>query len=138
MTTKGFLYHDTTVVSPIYSEQWHVYPPAYDIVDNYPHPRDEVIDVKDPRDFPYGQYTSRLNLIPRQEYQTRLFCNGRSDAEGYIYDLFTINDISFRENMTRILKQKLRQRYRHNGYDTFSPYTSNFTPEIENFYNINK
>lgn len=134
MTAKGFLYQ--TVTPPIYSEVWHVRPPAYDIFDNYPNypKRDEedniLNDPSDPRDYPYAQYTNRLNLLPRQETHVRLFCNGRAESQGYVNNLFTMNDVAFRENMTRILKKKLHQRYRHNCYDLFSPYLQNFSSII--------
>ena len=124
MTKPGFLYQ--TVTPPIYAEEWHVRPPAYDIFDNYPEKQDPCFeDPMDPRDYPYAQYTTRTNLLPRDEKNTRLFCNGRAQSQEYIYSLITKNDIAFRENMTRILKKKLHQRYRHNCYDLFSPYLQN-------------
>jgi hypothetical protein len=125
-----FLYY--TVTPPLYAEEWHVRPPAYDIYDSYPESNDdyESEDTKDPRDYPYAQYTNRINLLPRQAEKIRLFCNEKAKSQEYVNNLFTMDTIAFRENMTRILKKKLHQRYRHDCYDLFSPYLQNFSEQL--------
>ena len=112
-------------VSPIFAEEWHVRPPVYDLYVNRPPPRQPIPKkIEDPRDYPYGQYLTRTNLLPSNERQVNLFCNKKGSAVGYVNSLFTQQEIAFRENMTRILKKKLKRRYRHECNDTFSPFFS--------------
>ncbi len=120
-----------TTVSPIFAEEWHVRPPAYDIYDNYPDYCEDVPinKILDPRDFPYGQYLTRVNLLPSDErkvalYNTCKYFYKEPSPIGYINSKFVIDDITFRDNMTRINKKLLARRFRHNCNDTFSPYNS--------------
>lgn len=122
MTQPGFSFFSTTV-EPIVAQDYYVRPPAYDIFENTPATNEPYADdIKDPRDYPYMQYQTKLNLLPRQERNVKLFCNGLAPAREYVYSLYTMNDIAFRENVTRILKKKMKQRYRHDCMDTWSPY----------------
>lgn len=124
---SSFTPFEHLTVSPMYAEEWHVRPPAYDIYANYPAivpPYEQVNKVDDPRDYPYGQYLTTTNLLPQDERKIDLFCNSKSSALGYINSTFVMNDIAYRENMTRILKKKLARRFRHECNDTFSPYYS--------------
>jgi hypothetical protein len=113
------------VTSPIFAEEWHVRPPAYDIYVNYPpkYPPDINV-IKDPRMYPYAQYLTLTNLIPKDEYKVTLFCNGLGNALGYMNSEFTRDDVAFRDNISRIHKLKLARRFRNNCNDTFSPYQS--------------
>jgi hypothetical protein len=113
------------VTSPIYAEEWHIRPPAYDIYINYP-PKypPNINNIKDPRLFPYAQYLTDTNLLPADEHKTVLFCNGQGNAIDYINSQFVRQNIAFREGITRIQKLKLARRFRNNCYDTFSPYNS--------------
>lgn len=114
-----------TTVSPIFAEEWHIRPPAYDLYENRV-PEREYIENKidDPRNYPYAQYLTKTNLLPHDQKQVNLYCNGLGSARGYINSNFTQHDIAFRENMTRILKKKLQRRFRHECNDSFSPYRS--------------
>lgn len=112
-------------VSPLYAEEWHVRPPSYDIYTNVPVETDKKINnIEDPRDYPYGQYLCNTNILPSQDKHISLYCNGKACALGYINSNFAQHDIAYRENMTRILKLKMKRRFRHNTYDTFSPFNS--------------
>lgn len=114
-------------VSPMYAEEWHVRPPVYDLYINQPlreREYQQINKIDDPRDYPYGQYLTTTNLLPGDEKKIALYCNSKSNALGYINSTFTMNDIAFRENMTRIMKKKLARRFRHECNDTFSPYYS--------------
>ncbi len=112
-------------VSPMFAYEWHVIPPAYDLYYAKPPKNQELKDLStDPQSYPYGQYHSITNLIPYQEKKVHLFCNGKSNAIGYINSEFTAHDIANRENIQHIPKLILKNRYRHDCYDTFSPFNS--------------
>jgi hypothetical protein len=118
---------DHMATSPIFAEEWHVRPPAYDLYINRPRKIEPILipnKIEDPRDFPYGQYLTTTNLLPGEEKKVDLFCNKKSSALSYINNEFTRQEVAFRENMTRILKKKLKRRFRHDCYDLWSPYNS--------------
>ena len=116
-----------TVVSPTYSEEWQIPPPAYDIYTNVPsssNPQRFDTPMK-PQAYPYGQYLTRTNLLPSDEYYTHLGCGGTQSARSYANSAFTRHSIAFRDNMTQIYKKKLNRRFRNSsGQDSFSPYNS--------------
>ena len=115
-----------TVVSPTYSEEWHNPPPAYDLYTNTTsihNPQTFETPLK-PQSYPYGQYLTRTNLLPSDEYYTHLGCGGTQTARSYANSAYLRNDLQFRENMMRIYKKKLNRRFRQNNLDTFSPYNS--------------
>lgn len=112
---------------PAYVDEWHVRPPAYDIYTNLPYEvykEPEVNKIEDPRDYPYGQYLTKTNLLPSDEAKVNLFFGSKSAALGYINSSFTKHDLIFRNNISTIFKQMLDRRFRHNYNDTFSPYHS--------------
>jgi hypothetical protein len=115
-----------TVVSPTFSEEWQIPPPAYDLYTNVPYPNDpQSFDTPmKPQAYPYGQYLTRTNLLPSDEYYTHLGCGGPRTARAYVNSAFTRHAIAHRENMMRIYKKKLNRRFRNNCQDTFSPYNS--------------
>jgi hypothetical protein len=119
---------ETIVVSPIFAEEYHVRPPVYDLYINRPRqdaPYKQINKIEDPRDFPYGQYLTTTNLLPGDEKKLSLYCNSKSKALGYVNSVFVMNDIAFRENMSRILLKKIKRRERHtNCNDSYSPYFS--------------
>ncbi len=115
-----------TVVSPTFSEEWHNPPPAYDLYTNTTslhNPQSFETPMK-PQSYPYGQYLTRTNLLPSDEYYTHLGCGGPRTAREYVNSAFTRHDLSFRDNMMRIYRKKLNRRFRMNCQDTFSPYNS--------------
>lgn len=115
-----------TTVSPTYSEEWQIPPPAYDIYTQVPHPDnpDTFQAPLRPQSYPYGQYLTRTNLLPSDEYYTHLGCGGPQSAREYVNSTFLRHDLAFRDNMTRIYKKSLARRFRHGCQDSYSPYHS--------------
>lgn len=116
-----------TIVAPTFAEEWQIPPPAYDIYTQVPYPgesKDTFETPLKPQSYPYGQYLTRTNLLPSDEYYTHLGCGGAKTAREYINSTFLRHDLARRENMTRIFKKKLNRRFRHNCQDTVSPYHS--------------
>lgn len=117
-----------TVVAPTFAEEWQIPPPAYDIYTQVPYPgaaSDTFMKPLQPQSYPYGQYLTRTNLLPSDEYYTHLGCGGARTAREYINSTFLRHDLAHRENMIRIFKKKLNRRFRQAGCsDTVSPYYS--------------
>ncbi len=116
-----------TIVSPTYSEEWQIPPPAYDIYTQVPYigaEKDTFEMPLQPQSYPYGQYLTKTNLLPSDEYYTHMGCGGTQTAREYANSAFLRNDLAFRENMTRVFKKSLQRRFRHNSQDTLSPYHS--------------
>lgn len=115
-----------TTVTPTFAEEWQIPPPAYDVYTQVPYPDNPDTFEKPlkPQSYPYGQYLTRTNLLPADEYYTHLGCGGPQKAREYINSTFLRHDLAFRENMMRLYKKKLSRRFRHNCQDTFSPYHS--------------
>lgn len=124
-TYKATDLHQTTV-SPTYAEEWQVIPPAYDLYSQFPEPKitDTFQTPLDPRSYPYGQYMTRTNILPSDEYKTHLMCGGVTPAREYWNHKFIRDRLAFQDNMTRLHKKKLDRRFRNNANDTFSPYNS--------------
>lgn len=112
-----------TTIAPIFSEEWQVYPPAYDILVNTP-PDVTFEEPLQPQSYPYGQYLTRTNLLPSDEYGTHMLNGGTKQARSYINSRFLAHDLAFRDNMTKLYKKKLARRWRNNCNDTFSPFNS--------------
>jgi len=115
-----------TVVSPTYAEEWQNPPPAYDLYTNVPstmYPETFETPLK-PQSYPYGQYLTKTNLLPGDEYYTHLGCGGPKTARSYVNSTFLRHDLAFRDNMIRLYKKKLNRRFRSNNNDSFSPYNS--------------
>lgn len=115
-----------TVVPPTFAEEWQIPPPAYDLYTQVPYQDapDTFEQPLQPQSYPYGQYLTRTNLLPSDEYYTHLGCGGARTAREYVNSTFLRNDLAFQDNMTKMLKKKLNRRFRHNSQDTFSPYHS--------------
>ena len=112
-----------TTVAPTFAEEWQIPPPSYDIYTSIP-AETTFYDPPDPRSYPYGQYLTKTNQLPSDEYNAHVSCGGLRDAREYINSSFTRHDLAFRDNMTRIFKKSLERAFRHNCNDTFSPYHS--------------
>lgn len=113
----------TTTVAPLFAEEWQIYPPAYDLYVNTP----PVVNFQEPlmpQSYPYGQYLTRTNLLPSDEYATHMLNGGPRQAREYVNGAFLRHTLAHRDNMTRLYKKKLARRFRHNTNDTFSPYQS--------------
>lgn len=121
-----------TIVAPTFAEEWQIPPPAYDLYTQVPYEgnaQDNFEMPLQPQAYPYGQYMTRTNLLPSDEYFTHLGCGGAKTARSYANSTFLRNDLAYRENMTRLYKKKLNRRFRNNygggaTGDTFSPYSS--------------
>ena len=115
-----------TIVSPTFSEEWQVPPPAYDLYTQVPYPNNSNFfeTPLKPQSYPYGQYLTKTNLLPSDEYYTHLGCGSPRTAREYVNSTFLRHDLARRENMTRIFKKSLARRFKHNSNDTFSPYHS--------------
>jgi hypothetical protein len=118
-----------TIIAPTFAEEWQVPPPAYDLYTQIPYPapsgyQDEFEEPLKAQSYPYGQYMTKTNLLPSDEYYLHQGCGGARTAREYQNSNFLRHDLAHRENMSRIHKKKLERRFRHNGHDTFSPFTS--------------
>ena len=112
-----------TTVAPTFAEEWQIPPPAYDLYENTP-PNATYDEPMHPQQYPYGQFMSRTNLLPSDEYATHTLNGGQRQARNYANSSFTRHALGYRENMTRLYKKSLGRRFRHNCNDTFSPFSS--------------
>ena len=115
-----------TTVTPLFSEEWQIPPPVYDLQDDGS-PIDETFEVNvDHENYPYGQYLTKTNLLPVDE-ETIYKLNktqGSTDARAFENSMFTRHTLAFREDSSRIFKKSLARRFRQNCNDTYSPYSS--------------
>lgn len=113
-----------TSVAPLFAEEWQIYPPAYDIYANVPPP----ITFEEPllpQSYPYGQYLTHTNLMPQDENAVRQMSGSPRAAREFANDAWTRHSLAFRDNMTKINKKLLAQRFQQSSlYDNFSPYNS--------------
>jgi len=115
----------TTVVAPTFAEEHRVPPPAYDQYTNVDFSPTMFQEPMRPQSYPYGQYLTRTNLLPSDEYATHMNSTGGArSAREYVNSTFTKHDLAFRENMMRTHKKSLNRRFRSNTNDTWSPYHS--------------
>jgi hypothetical protein len=114
-----------TTISPLFSEEWQILPPQEDLYVNTP-PTGRTFEEPYPvQTYPVGQYLTRTNLLPSDEYATHMLAGGPKQARDYVNSAFLRHDLGFRENMTRLYKKKLARRFRNSGtYDVFSPFSS--------------
>ncbi len=116
--------YQTTTVAPLFAEEWQIYPPAYDLYENQP-PDITFEEPMTPQSYPYGQYLTRTNLLPSDEYGTHMLNGGSKQAREYVNNSFLRHDMAHREEMTRLYKKKLERRFKHSSGigDTFSPFS---------------
>jgi hypothetical protein len=124
-TRIGDDFHET-VVAPIFAEEVRIPPPAYEMeseVDFTDIPFEEPLR---PQSYPYGQYLTRTNLLPSDEYLAHMNpTGGAKNAREFANSAFTKHTMAFRENMTRIHKKSLARRFRSNNLnDSWSPFNS--------------
>ncbi len=125
-TYLGTDFQQVTTV-PTFAEEWQIPPPAYDLYTNVPYDKEgrDTFDIPPiPQSYPYGQYLTKTNLLPSDEYYTHLGCGGAKTAREYVNSTFLRHSLANQDNMTRLLKKKLNRRFRHNSNDTYSPYHS--------------
>jgi Family of unknown function (DUF5762) len=115
----------TTVVAPVFAEEVRVPPPAYDMYTNVAYEEPPFDEPIRPQAYPYGQYLTRTNLLPSDEYFiAQNPTGGARQAREYANSKFLQHDMAFREDMTRIFKKKLARQFRHTENDTWSPFSS--------------
>jgi len=122
-----------TVVAPTFAEEWHIPEPAYDQIDadfvepGYDSYEDDFTVPTDPRSMPYGQYLTRLNMLPSDEMYARInIPGGMMKVREFANSNYTRRDLQFREDISRIHKKSIERRNRQSGRarDIFSPYKS--------------
>ena len=115
----------TTVVAPTFAEEHRIPPPAYDHYTNVDFTPSMFQEPIRPQAYPYGQYLTRTNLLPNDEYAVHMnSLGGAKSAREYVNSTFIKHDLAFRENMMRAHKKSLNRRFRHNNNDTWSPFHS--------------
>lgn len=110
----------TTVVPPLHAEEWQIPTPQYNTYELVT-PVPEEIQEEPSFASPYGRYISTSNIPTYATNVTNLSLN---DARMVMEDSFTRDTMQFRDDMTRIYKNKLDREYRHGCFDSISPYTS--------------
>ena len=132
-TTEGFtvtptynsLDFEQTSVAPLFAEEWQIYPPAYDLYENEGNPNATFMEPDKPQLYPYGQYLTRTNLLPGDEFATHMMNGGTQNAREYANSAFTRHSIAFRDQQSRLIKKIMARRYRNSNLnDSFSPFTS--------------
>jgi hypothetical protein len=114
-----------TVVPPLFAEEWDVIPPAYDLVEPNPESTAGFAQPLQPQSYPYGQYLTKTNLLPiDQEAIAVNGCGGARSAREYANGAWLRNQLAFQENITRLHKQRIARRFKHNTANTFSPFQS--------------
>lgn len=113
-----------TTVAPLFSEEWQIYPPTYDLYVEEPLPTEDLFEIPlHPQSYPFGQVLSVTNLLPNDEYHTRMLNGGVRESREYMNSAFLRNDLAFRDNLTRVYKKSLARRFRNSCNDSFSPYS---------------
>jgi len=113
----------TTVVAPLFAEEHRVPPPAYDHYTTVDFTPSMFSEPTRPQEYPYGQYLTKTNLLPGDEYTTHLNPNGGAKtAREYINSNFTKHRMAHQENIMRLHYKKLNRRFRSNKNDTYSPF----------------
>lgn len=124
--TPTYLSEDSQqlTVAPLLAEEWQLNPTTYDIVESVEQPENQMIEPLTPQNYPYGQYLTRTNFLPHDEMAAQTFMGNHQQVREFMNSTFTRNDIANRDNLTRIYKLKLQNRFRHNCNDTFSTFSS--------------
>jgi len=125
-TRVGDDFHQT-IVAPLFAEEVRVPPPSYDMETSVDFTDIPFEDPIRPQSYPYGQYLTRTNLLPSDEYLIHMnLTGGAKNAREFANSSFTKHTMAFRENMTRIHKKSLQKRFRHGQTenDTWSPFSS--------------
>lgn len=114
-----------TIVSPIFAEEYQIPPPAYTLISN--EPPSTPLDATEQfpiASYPYGQYLTKTNQLPQDEYMISMSGGSTNIAREYANSAFLRHRIAQQEDATRIYKKTLGRRYKNNTNDTFSPFSS--------------
>lgn len=117
---------ETTVVAPTFAEEWRIPVPSYDQYTSVENLEPLFQEPPRPQAYPYGQYLTRTNLLPSDEYMTHQnSTGGAQSAREYVNSSFRKHRMAEQENYSRILKRKLNRRFRHSSSnDSVSPFHS--------------
>jgi hypothetical protein len=119
------------IIPPVYSEIVPEVPITYEMINieednnnNLATRVDRMANSRldpNPKTRAYGEYTTALNpdIIPYGEY-LKLPLGSLKDVKTYANNFALRSDLAQRENITRVLKQKMARRFAHNQYDVFS------------------
>lgn len=116
-----------TVVAPVFAEERQLLPPTYSSVESLVALEDEPRQrPMRPQNYPYGQYLSKTNLLPSDEYATHMMNGGAVQAKNYANSAFLRHRLAFQDNMMRIHRKKIARRFKHTNClnDTVSPFNS--------------
>jgi hypothetical protein len=118
---------EQTTVTPLMAEEWQIPPPSYDMVTN----NVDCCSVKPftspgahPQSYPYGQYLTKTNLLPCDQYYIDQGCGSAANAREYANSFYLRNDLAFRDNMTKLYKKSLSRRFKNSCNDLVSPFMS--------------
>lgn len=118
-------------IQPVFSESIRNPPHRYDVVEMVEDPVEIVSGLGDgtsqvdPRSYPYGQYLSKTNHLPSDEFAMRTNPTGSlHHAVTYANNTYLVNDIKNREELLKIHKTKLNRRFRSCTNKIVSPYSS--------------
>lgn len=88
-----------------------------------------------PEEYPYAQYITRTNLLPREELYLQMYSapahrgldgrlhrGGQRAARHFANNADLRRRIAQQEDATRMIKKRLNSRFRHRGYDFTSPF----------------
>lgn len=118
-----------TTVPPLFAEEWQIPPPAYDIynMSEMENPWTELAcqsqECLTSQPYPiYGQYISDTTVLPSEEEEIKN--RPLRDAQQYMVDARTRDEIDYRNNMTRLYVNKINREYRAGCFDQITPYSS--------------
>ena len=112
-----------TSVTPLFSEEYQIYSPSYDVYDSIPAPV-TFEEPMSPQSYPYAQVLSDTNLLPSDDFYVKQMGGSVREAREFANDNWTRQSLAFRDNMTRIMKDRLARRFRSNAQDVLSPFNS--------------
>ena len=117
---------ETTVVAPTFAEEWRILPPQYNEYTSVENIEPLFQEPPRPQAYPYGQYLTRTNLLPSDEYMTHQnSTGGAQSAREYVNSSFRKHRMANQEMMSKILKKRIARRFRHSSSnDTVSSFHS--------------
>ena len=118
-----------TTVPPMFAEEWQIPPPAYDVynMSDVENPYNQLaynsqIDLnKQPYPI-YSQYISDTTVLPQEEEELKN--RPLRDAQFYMTDAVTRDEITFRNDMIRPFVNRINREYNHGCFDQITPYSS--------------
>lgn len=124
MTNTNYSLERRIIVPTLLSEEWRytpwdeAHPPP---MTNVNVQESTINEIRDPRDYPYAQMLSRTNLLPGDEAKVNLWCKNEPNAILYTRGKFVKDEISFRNNISVIMLQKMSLKYRNTCPNLYNP-----------------